>query len=226
MVAELLKTIAEAPASGFSIMHLYGTKRWADENSVMLQPFYPLFNEVEAEELKKVGTLTTPNGVLAVVAYPSKVQTIQTKGGFWIYLDGLQDPGNLGTILRIADWFGIEGVFCSPDTVDAFSPKVIQSGMGACFRVKVEENIELQDLLGKFENPPVLGAVMDGENLFTTDLPPSGILVIGNEGKGIRSGIMPLLTHRITIPKGTGGGAESLNAGVATGILVAKLTNK
>jgi TrmH family RNA methyltransferase len=226
MVGELINSISSGSANGFSLVVLYGTKQWAIENQRLLDPFYSIFNEVEEEDLKKVGTLTTPNGVLAVVAHPKTEVNAETQQGLNLYLDGLQDPGNLGTILRIADWFGIKTVYCSRDTVDAFSPKVIQSGMGACFRVRVKEDCALGALLAANPTWAVMGAVMDGKNVFTEKLPSSGILVIGNEGKGIRPEQLQQLTHRLTIPAGAGGGAESLNAAVATGILVATLLNK
>lgn len=226
MVGELLKTISGPSQTNFSLVALYGTKRWASENSGLLDPFYAFFNEVEEEDLKKVGTLSTPNGVLAVVALSEKTTQPTLEPGWLLYLDGLQDPGNLGTILRIADWFGVVGVFCSPDTTDAFGPKAIQAGMGACFRVNIQEDCSLEEVMNKYPQLPVLGAVMEGANVFSSELPSSGILVIGNEGKGIRANQMQRLTHRITIPPGPGGGAESLNAAVATGILVATLTNK
>jgi TrmH family RNA methyltransferase len=129
--------------------------------------------------------------------------------------------------LRIADWFGLPGVWCSPDCVDAFSPKVIQAGMGACFRVPVFEDVQLADLVQNTPDLAVVGAVMDGENVFQTVLPTRALLVIGNEGRGIPADVEALLTHRVTIPRGVANsGAESLNAGVAAGILVAQFVKK
>ena len=209
-----------------SIIQIFGTERWALENAPLLTPFYEKFNSVTEDDLKKVGTLVTPNQVLAIAQIPEagswpSLDSVQLA----LYLDGLQDPGNMGTILRIADWFGIGQVFCAPDTVDAFSPKVVQSGMGACLRVQVWDDIELAQLRQFYPNKAILGAVMDGNNVF--ELPPQqGILVIGNEGKGIRPEHEALLTTRITIPRGSHTGAESLNAGVATGIIVAQLFSK
>jgi RNA methyltransferase, TrmH family len=218
MVKELLTQQRTA------VVSIYGTERWATQNAALLQPFYDKFNTTTEVELKKIGTLTTPNQVLAVATIPEQaiLSTIDPHL-MTLYLDGIQDPGNMGTILRIADWFGIKAVCCSEDTVDAFSPKVVQSGMGACFRVPVWEGIVLSDLVKTHPVTSVIGAVMDGQNLFSSALPSQGILVIGNEGKGIRAENEKLLTHKITIPRGAENGAESLNAGVATGILVAEL---
>lgn len=230
MVDELLKSIASGPpndsARAFGLVQLFGTERWASENAALLDPFYDKFKAVASDDLKKVGTLTTPNEVLAVVAFPPESPLAVNPQRLSLFLDGLQDPGNLGAILRIADWFGLNAVYCSPDTVDAFSPKVIQSGMGACFRVRIWEDCSIAALLEKAPDMPVLGAVMEGDSLFGGGFPDRGLLVIGNEGKGIRTDTLSRLTHRVTIPKGALGGAESLNAAVATGILTAVLIHQ
>ena len=126
----------------------------------------------------------------------------------------------MGTILRIADWFGLPAVFCSPDCADVYNPKVVQASMGAIFRVQSGE-IPLVELLEKQPGLPVSGAVLGGENVFEATLPSHGLLVMGNEGRGITPETEQMLTHRITIPRHPSGGAESLNAGVAAGILAA-----
>jgi RNA methyltransferase, TrmH family len=213
MIAELLLQ------KHFEVDALYGLERWASENDVLLRPVLEKFNPTGAAELKKVSTLSTPNRVLAVVNMPEQPPVpVLPPHGHWFYLDGLQDPGNLGAILRIADWFGMRPVFCSPDCVDAYNPKVVQAGMGAFLRVPVFE-IALPDLLARVPGLPVCGAVLDGENVFKTKLPERGLVVIGNEGRGIGAEAGALLTRRIGIPRPPGGGAESLNAAVAAGIL-------
>ena len=146
---------------------------------------------------------------------------------FWhIFLDGLQDPGNLGTIWRLADWFGLPEIICSPTTVDAWNPKVIQSSMGAFLRVAAFE-LDFEAILTRKPTISLLGATMDGENIFKkNDLPASGLLVIGNEGAGISNSILEKLTRRVSIPRDASGGAESLNAAVAAGILMGVLKNQ
>ncbi|MCC7244431.1 MAG: RNA methyltransferase [Saprospiraceae bacterium] len=215
MVVELLQ------CPRFGIVAVFGLERWAEAHAALLQPFFEKFNPVTEAELRKVSTLTTPNAVLAVAELPVEepefpLWNAQTPA---IYLDGLQDPGNAGTILRTADWFGMHTVFCSPDSVDLFSPKVVQATMGAIFRVKTQE-IELPELLARHSGLPVLGAVLEGDSIKGFTWPDNGLLVIGNEGRGIRPEHLPLLTHRISIPKHPNGGAESLNAAIATGILM------
>lgn len=201
------------------VADIYGLERWADENAAALAPFYPIFNAVTEAELRKISTLTTPNGVLAVAELPAP-DSGPVSGGFAFYLDGIRDPGNLGTILRVADWFGMTAVYCSADCADAFSPKVVQASMGSVLRMPVVE-AGLDDLVQMHPQLPVLGAVLGGENVFEADLPGQGLLVIGNESSGIRPDLEALLTRRLTIPRGPGSSAESLNASVAAGILAA-----
>ncbi len=207
------------------ISAVFALERWAEENAALLAPVLEKFNAVSEAELKKISSLTTPNRVLIIAGIPDE----PLPGGilqqdYCFYLDGIQDPGNLGTILRVADWFGIPAVICSPDTVDAFSPKVVQASMGAFLRVGVWE-MSLEELLDKNPGLPVSGAVLGGDPLFQTGLPGHGLLVIGNEGLGIRPGVEARLTHRLTIPRHPSGGAESLNASVAAGILAAAVRN-
>ncbi len=220
MVAELLAQQRVAVSA------VFGLERWAAENAVLLGPYLEKFNPIGASELKKVSSLTTPNAVLAVADLPEEsFEPEILRRDFCFYLDGIQDPGNLGTILRTADWFGIPAVVCSPDSADAFSPKVVQASMGAFLRVKIWE-MPLEDLLENTPDVPVLGAVLHGENIFQTTWPLNGIIIIGNEGRGISPAAAARLTHRLTIPRSDSGGAESLNAAVAAGILAAVLRNR
>jgi TrmH family RNA methyltransferase len=217
MAAELLAQ-QRIPVSA-----VFGTERWLDANRERIPQFSDKFNLVTENELKKISSLTTPNQVLIVADMPDDAAAPDLLRTDWcFYLDGIQDPGNMGTILRIADWFGIPAVFCAPDTVDVYSPKVIQAGMGAFLRIRSVE-IPLDELVAGHPGVPVLGAVLGGENVFNAQLPDRGLLVIGREGQGVRPDTEALLTHRLTIPRHPGGGAESLNAAVATGILTAFL---
>jgi TrmH family RNA methyltransferase len=175
---------------------------------------------VEAFELEKMSLLQTPNQVLAVAMMPQKPNAIDVTKQLTIVLDGIQDPGNLGTIIRTADWFGIQQIVASEDTADVYNPKVIGATMGSFMRVQVSYK-NLAAWLPTIKLP-VYGALLEGENIFTTKAPKQGLLVIGSEGKGIRENVIDFITHPVTIPKT--GGAESLNAGIAAGIIVAQLT--
>ncbi|MFN0034761.1 MAG: TrmH family RNA methyltransferase [Saprospiraceae bacterium] len=220
MVAELL---AQTRIGAASIFALEG---WMEENTSLIQPFSEKTQAVTESELAKISALTTPNQVLAVATLPLATCNLQlVTTNLCFYLDGIQDPGNMGSILRVADWFGFPAVFCSPDCADVFSPKVVQASMGAIFRVHSWE-IELAELVAAAPQMPVVGAVLDGENVFEATLPTSGLLVIGNEGRGISPQVENLLTHRFSIPRHQTGGAESLNAAVAAGILAAAFRMK
>ena len=213
-IAEGVKLVGEMIAAGYPIRAIYALDSWdAPDTSIEV-------NRVEAFELEKMSLLQTPNQVLAVAKMPSKTDAINLTGKLTIVLDGIQDPGNLGTIIRIADWFGVQQIVASEDTVDVYNPKVIQATMGSFMRVSVAYK-NIADWLPTLQLP-VYGALLEGENIFTTKLPKKGILVIGSEAKGIRENCIDFITHPVTIPKI--GGAESLNAGVATGIIVAQLT--
>ncbi len=205
---------------------LYALPEWLDANAPLLAycnaPVYP----INPAELNKMSGLSTPNQVLAVADIPEPpVVTSAALDGFSIYLDQIQDPGNLGTLLRIADWFGLRYVFCSPGCVDVYNPKVVQASMGAVLRVPCLER-DLPALTTTFPTLPICGAVLDGDNLFRTTLPRHGLIVIGNESRGITKDTAALLTNRLTIPAPQHAGAESLNAAVAAGIIVAVLINR
>ena len=167
------------------------------------------------EELKSISTLKNPNKSLVVLKLPAK-RRIETS--FRIALDGIQDPGNLGTILRLADWFDVKEIICSKETVDVYNPKVVQASMGAIFRIKVTY-CDLEDYLKKSKEP-IFGALLEGQNIYKKSVDPKGILVLGNEGNGISEKIIPFITEPITIPRF--GQAESLNVSVATGILLSE----
>ena len=134
-----------------------------------------------------------------------------------LMLDGIQDPGNLGTIIRTADWFGVREIICSKETVDCFNPKVIQSSMGSLFRIPIRYTL-LSDVLAQTELP-VYGALLDGKNMYEQSLNKKGIIVIGNEGKGISDALRPFISHPLFIPRY--GEAESLNASIATAVILA-----
>lgn len=165
--------------------------------------------------MKEISSLKTPGNLLAVVRFPEKNETVSD---LIVALDGIQDPGNLGTIIRTADWFGISKIVCSTDTVDCYNQKVVQATMGSLFRM----SIEYTDL-GRYLSEsklPVYGALLDGVDMYTTPIEQKGVVVIGNEGKGISDEIKACVTHPIFIPKY--GDAESLNAAMATGIILAE----
>ncbi len=185
------------------------------------------FIEVSGSTLARISQQKQPNQALAVVRIPQfSYRTEDLAGQTCLVLDRIQDPGNLGTIIRTADWFGIKRLFCSPDTADAFNPKVIQASMGSFMRVQVHHT-PLPPLLRQIRSlMPVLGACLEGDKPHTLDLSAPIALVIGNESAGLSEEVKKEVTRLISIPRGgpaAQAGAESLNAAVATGILLAAI---
>jgi len=213
-IAEGVKLVGEMIAAGYPLKAVYALDNWESPDATLE------VTRIEAFELEKMSMLQTPNQVLAVAMMPQKKETLNLAGPLTIVLDGIQDPGNMGTIIRTADWFGITQIVASEDTVDVYNPKVIGATMGSFMRVSVTYK-NLADWMPTIKLP-VYGALLEGENVFTIKTPQKGLLVIGSEGKGIRENILDFITHPVTIPKT--GDAESLNAGIAAGIIVAQLT--
>mgnify|MGYP005636055805 FL=1 len=177
------------------------------------------FIEVTDQELKKISSLKNPNKVLAIFKIPNQINPIM--GGLILALDSINDPGNLGTIIRLCDWFGIEQLVCSNETVDCFNSKVVQASMGSLTRVA----ISYLDLKKYLQNAsvPIFIADMDGLNVYKTKLPDSAVLVLGNEANGISDDIKQLVTTKITIPRyGAFQQTESLNVATASAILLSE----
>ena len=183
--------------------------------------------EVTDEELAKASFLKHPQQVLAVFPTSASSNSQHPSANtqhLTLMLDGVQDPGNLGTIIRIADWFGIADIYCSLDTADVYNPKVVQATMGSIARVNVHY-ADLEELIGELPaGTPVYGTMLDGENIYETELQPHGVIIMGNEGNGLSPEIIRLLTHRLLIPNYPPNRptADSLNVAVATAIVCAE----
>ncbi len=177
-----------------------------------------LFTEINDEELKKISAQQSPNQALAIVQSPShNSNLINSQEELCLFLDDIRDPGNLGTIIRIADWFGIKQVFCSQHCTELYNPKTLQATMGAVLRVQVTYTT-FEDLFATNKNTPIYGAILNGENIYTKKL-TKGIIVIGNEANGISDAVLRHITTPITIPSATINGSESLNAANACAII-------
>ncbi len=180
------------------------------------------YHLISDDELKKISSQTNPNGALAVCYYfgnndfEDSAAEFNFEEKFSFYLDDIRDPGNLGTIIRMADWFGIKEIFCSPNSTDIYNNKTIQASMGAFLRVKINY-CELKEVISK-SNFPVYGAVINGANIYQQAL-KNGLIVIGNESNGIAENNLSLITHPITIPAAANNKTESLNAAMATAII-------
>ncbi len=201
------------PAFASSVTEIIALKEYTD---LIPEALYSITRTASLQEMEQLSTLRTPNKLLAVVKTPQNIAPEQVRT---IVLDGVQDPGNMGTILRLADWFGIKQLVCSKDTVDCFNSKVVQASMGAIFRVHVHY-VELENYL-KETTQPIYGALLNGKHYRDIAYTENSILIMGNEGKGIRPEILPLIQTAVTIPKF--GEAESLNVATATAILLAEM---
>ncbi|MBL7816195.1 MAG: RNA methyltransferase [Saprospiraceae bacterium] len=210
---------------GIQIDVICGLESWIQQYHFLLKPNLHTVITVSEAELKQISNLTTPNKVLIVAhVIPPQYDEALIQHSFSLYLDGIQDPGNMGTILRIADWFSMPYVFCAKTCVDVWQPKVVQASMGAFLRVKTL-TVDFADLVARFPHLPTFAAVLRGQNIFEMQgFPPKGLIIIGNEGNGISEAVIEQAQYKITIPGG--GGAESLNAAVSTGIIAATLTQR
>lgn len=186
--------------------------------------------EADDEDIRKASFLKTPQDVLAVFKRPAwSLAEADPAASLVLALDGIQDPGNLGTIIRLADWFGIEHIVCSPDTADVFSPKTVQATMGALAHVKVHYADLAIYLKAQAEKKiPLFGTFLDGENMYTKELSANGIIVMGNEGNGIRPEIEELIDQKLYIPsfppeRET---SESLNVAIATAVICAEFRRR
>ena len=182
------------------------------------------------DELKKISSLKTPHNALATVAIADKpFEPADISGNFSVAIDSLQDPGNMGTIIRAAAWFGLKNIVCSPDCVDIHNPKVIQATMGAILHVNVFY-MDLKKLLSraKKEKLSVYGTFLEGDSIYDHTLNKAGIIIIGNESRGISAGLLPFITDKIKIPavNPSGPGINSLNAGMAASIVFSEFSRK
>lgn len=199
---------------------LLATHEWLSHNSTSIPADEVI--EVSEEELRKVSFLQHPQHVMAVFPQNGiEYEEIPLQDTLSIFLDGVQDPGNLGTILRIADWFGITNIVCSPDTADVYNPKVVQATMGSIARIHTTY-ADLSEVLSKLPpDVPVYGTLLDGENIYSQQLTSNGIIIMGNEGKGISPAIRTKVNRKLRIPNFPPGRAtaDSLNVAVATAIV-------
>lgn len=180
--------------------------------------------EVSEEELSRASLLKTPQQVLAVFEQPDRVlDTSVISRSLCLALDDVQDPGNLGTIIRLADWFGIEHIFCSPNTVDVYNPKTIQATMGGIARIKLHYT-PLPALIRSLKDIPVYGTFLDGKNMYEQPLSTCGLIVMGNEGNGIGKEVEELINRKLYIPNYPADRttSESLNVAIATAVVCAE----
>ena len=210
-VAEGEKIVNELLNSKFEIEYIYATKQFSGINSNQRSAITLVSND----ELSRISNLTSPNNVLAIVKVSQK--KLENNTGITLVLDDVNDPGNLGTIIRMCDWFGVTQLICSTNTVDCFNPKVVQSAMGSIFRVNITY-LELSNYLANIDSP-IYGAYMNSIDVKRQEFPKQAHLIMGNEANGISRPINEYITNKVSI-RNIGGNAQSLNVAVATSILL------
>jgi RNA methyltransferase, TrmH family len=215
-IVEGAKNVLELLSSDFEVETLFATELFYKENRIVLDKQNPILEIANESELTQMGTFSSNNAALAQVKTKAN-EALLAENEIVLVLDDIRDPGNLGGIIRIADWYGIKKIICSENTVDFYNPKVITATMGSYVRVK----LFYTDLLGFFQNKKnefIGGALLNGTSIYNLQLPQNGYLIIGNESNGISESLQIFVNERITIPRR--GGAESLNASVATAIIL------
>ena len=216
-IAEGEKLVGEIRNSSLRIRRILQTK--------------PIFAEgelVSEKEMERISQLKSANSVLAVVEIPTrKLANVQPNKNLVLALDRVQNPGNLGTIIRLADWFGISDIVCSEDTADCFNPKVVQATMGAILRVRVHYT-NLPKWLAEQRDTKIYGTFLEGENIYNAQLDKSGVIVMGNEGQGISDEVAKCVSHKLLIPPYPADrcGSESLNVAVATAVICSEFRRR
>lgn len=225
-VVEGEKMLSELLESEYDIQAIYAIGQWIEKNRVIIQA-KGIANrtiEISEDDLERISLLSTPNQVYSLVKIPQE-EILKQQKGLTIVLDGIKDPGNLGTIIRLADWYAIENIICSQDCVDVYNPKTVQSTMGSIFRVKVKY-LDLQEYLQSLpSNHAIYGSIVEGgENIYEKQFSKDSILIIGSESHGISPEIQQYVNHKITIPRfRTDNKPESLNASIATAIMISEI---
>ncbi len=214
-LVEGAKNVLEVLGSDYRLKNLFVTSTFVKAHLKALNEIFPTYNEVSEEALSSVGSFKNNNTALAIVEIPSAQEMVIEESEYVIVLDDIKDPGNLGTIIRIADWYGIKKIICSMTSADIYNPKVIAATMGSFTRVQVSYE-PLHSYLTSV-NMTKIGTFLEGENIHNFKFPSGGMIMIGNESRGISEEVESLIDHKISIP--AFGKAESLNAGIATAIV-------
>ena len=219
-VAEGAKLVGEIAESSLRVRHIYSSRAFA----------HPAFEPANAKELERLSLLKTASDTVAVVEIPHhRFDLSQAERGLVLALDEVQNPGNMGTIIRLADWFGISDIICTPNSADCFNPKVVQATMGAILRVRVHY-LDLAATLSEARKRgiEVYGTFLEGENIYHSTLKQSGIIVMGNEGRGVSKEVAATVSHKLLIPPYPADrhGSESLNVAIATSIVCSEFRRR
>lgn len=228
-MAEGSKIVSELLNSAFKIAYLVTTESWKSKNKSLFEAFSITPYLINEDIYNSISTLSNPDMVMVIAEMPNQfIDNECLLSTFTLFLDKIKDPGNMGTIIRTADWFGIKQVLCSPECVDIYSPKVIQSTMGSFLRVNVVENIDYTTLHHYQKSVPIYGMCLMGENIYNSVINTPAIIVIGSESHGISIDLQPFINNKITIPRfckqtENSSQPESLNAAIATAIICSEI---
>jgi TrmH family RNA methyltransferase len=226
-VAEGDKLVREYLQSTLEIEAVYASTDWLQRNGILIKSHTDSAGATE-KDLSRMSSLVTAPEVLAVVRIPEyTIKTEECSRGLFLVLDGIRDPGNLGTIIRTADWFGVNRIIVSEDTAEPWNPKVVQSSMGSLTRVKIVTR-NLEEFFAEAKHPNVYGTFMEGESVYKSDLQTNGFIVIGNESNGIRESLFPFITKKISVPAYNSGvnRPESLNAAIAAALVLGEFRRR
>ena len=223
------EALNQQPTGRFSVMAVYATNEWLSSYLNEFGGFQTEFNEISTSDLERLSLQKTPNQVLAILSNSKDTsEPVDFQNGLYLGLDTVQDPGNVGTILRLADWFGIDGVIASADSADFFSPKVVQASMGSIFRIRLLQT-DLEPLIRNAPADfPVYGTRLEGENIYESELTGHGCILLGNESKGLNPSLTRLLSKSLYIPHFTKGEAkpESLNVAIAAAVICSEFRRR
>jgi len=222
-IAEGEKIVKDFLQSNLKYHSILASELWVENNAGEFDS--NLLTVVSNSEIKKLTSFSSPPEVMMIAEMPENSKNVDLNTGTSFYLDDIRDPGNMGTILRTAAWFGIQHLFCSEECVDRYNPKVVQASMGAVIHVNIEVQ-SLVDLKTKFPDLPILAASSNGSNLYTAEIPKPALIIIGNESKGIRQEWLNEADQLISIPGADNETSESLNAAVAAGVIMSYLFQK
>lgn len=221
-IAEGDKLVEEILSSHLRVRKVYTTR--SDMSGAVIE-------QIDRRDMERISALKTATTTIAVVEQPRhKLNISNLDGRLTLALDGVQNPGNLGTIIRLADWFGIEDILCTKECADCYNPKVVQATMGAILRVRVHYVDDLAAMLVSLRDKgtAIYGTLLDGQSIYTTELRQEGIIVMGNEGRGLSDACRAVVSHKLLIPPypANGSTSESLNVAMATGIVLAEFRRR
>jgi TrmH family RNA methyltransferase len=228
-LAEGHKIVEEVINAGYPLKEIYALPSWIDRHEKIIHEKKISITSLTQQEMQKISNLESAQDVIAICKFPSSLPPKLEKGSFYLFIDSIRDPGNLGTIIRTADWFGVKHIFLTEDTVEWTNPKVIQATMGSFVRV-LAETVKIPDFFNSIKGElPLYAADIHGESIYNDENFHSGILIVSNESRGLSPQIKPYVDKKISIPRfhtENDRGPESLNAAVACGIILGEIMRR